>query len=182
MTAQGKSEHLEETVQQLAALYEEHDRNVSPVQRLANRATAALGRPLALTVIVALVLAWVIGNYVARWLGSPAFEEFPFPDLEFVATVVGLVVALLILSTQRHEEQLAERRERLTLQIALLSEKKIAKIIQLLEEQRQDNPLLQSRIDREANAMAIATDPISNLDRLEASEGKNSAGSAGDDR
>jgi mxaJ protein len=38
-------------------------------------------------------------------------------------------VALLILTTQRHEDQLAEKRARLTLQIAVVSENKIAKVI-----------------------------------------------------
>lgn len=36
----------------------------------------------------------------------------------------------------------------------MLSERKIAKLIALMEEQRRDNPLLPSRIDHEAAAMA----------------------------
>ncbi len=39
-----------------------------------------------------------------------ALEEFPFPDLGFIATIAALLVALLILTTQRHEEELAESR------------------------------------------------------------------------
>ena len=137
------------------------------MQRFANRLTAALGRPGALAATVALVIAWTIGNTVAHALGSPALEEFPFPDLGFLATVTALLVALLILTTQRHDEELAERRAALTLHIAMLSEIKIAKVIALLEEQRRDNPMLPSRVDAEASRMARPADPATNLDQLD---------------
>ena len=158
------------SVAQLALLYERHQERTGPVQRFANRLTAALGRPGSLAVIVASVVAWTMGNTVARFMGSHALEQFPFPDLDFIATIAALLVALLILTTQRHEEELAERRARLTLHIAMLSEKKIAKVIGLLEEQRRDNPLLPSRADPEASRMAKPADPATNLDHLDAAE------------
>ncbi len=158
------------SVAQLALLYERHQERTGPVQRFANRLTAGLGRPGSLAVIVTLMVAWTIGNTAARFMGSRALEEFPFPDLDFIATIAALLVALLILTTQRHEEELAERRARLTLHIAMLSEKKIAKVIGLLEEQRRDNPLLPSRSDPEASRMAQPTDPTANLEHLDAAE------------
>lgn len=170
MAWKNEGDHVETTVQQIADLYEEQGRSAAPIQKLANRVTAALGRPFALAIILGIVIVWIAGNYTAHLLGSTALEEFPFPDLALVATIAALLVALLILTTQRHEEELAERRARLTLQIAVLSEKKIAKVIELLEEQRRDNPMLPSRIDREADAMATATDPRASLEQLEASE------------
>ena len=144
----------EATVDQLIKLYDRHEKRTTKIQRLANRATSALGRPVSLVVIFSLAIAWIIGNYVARLLGSTALEEFPFPDLGFMATIAALLVALLILTTQRHEEGLAESRAQLTLHIAMLSERKIAKIIDLLEEQRRDNPMLPLRQDDEAAEMA----------------------------
>ena len=75
-----------------------------------------------------------------------------------MATISALLVALLILTTQRHDEELAESRAQLTLHIAMLSERKIAKIIALLEEQRRDNPMLPSRVDVEAADMAQPAD------------------------
>ncbi|WP_375380847.1 DUF1003 domain-containing protein [uncultured Sphingomonas sp.] len=163
-------DETEASVAQLALLYERHQERTGPVQRFANRLTAGLSRPGSLAVIVTLVIAWTIGNTAARFVGSRALEEFPFPDLDFIATIAALLVALLILTTQRHEEELAERRARLTLHIAMLSEKKIAKVIGLLEEQRRDNPLLPSRPDPEASRMAQPADPAANLDHLDAAE------------
>ncbi|WP_202618054.1 DUF1003 domain-containing protein [Aureimonas leprariae] len=72
----------------------------------------------------------------------------------------------MILTTQRHQDKLAEKRSQLTLQISLLNERKIAKVIALLEEQRRDSPMLPSRIDVEAAEMARSSDPIETLERL----------------
>ena len=146
------------TVDQVAKLYERHDERTGAVQRLANRITSVLGRPASLVAIFAIAIAWMAGNYVVRAVGSTALEEFPFPDLGFLATISALLVALLILTTQRHEEELAERRAQLTLHLAMLSERKIAKVIELLEEQRRDNPMLPTRVDLEASGMARPSD------------------------
>ncbi|WP_174297908.1 DUF1003 domain-containing protein [Sphingomonas bacterium] len=156
----------DETVDQLARLYDRHDQRTTRVQRLANRVTATLGLPLSLVVISGLAIAWIVGNYAARLLGSPALEQFPFPHLEFISTVSALLVALLILTTQRHGEELAESRAQLTLHIAMMSERKIAKVIALLEEQRRDNPMLPSRTDAEAIDMATPSDHDSALGRI----------------
>ena len=156
-----------ETVDQLAKLYDRHDQRTSRVQRTADRITSALGKPVSLLIIFGTAIAWVIGNYIARSMGSTALEEFPFPDLGFVATIAALLVALLILTTQRHQETLAESRAQLTMHIAMLSERKIAKVIELLEEQRRDNPMLPSRVDTEAAELAEPSDHETTLALIE---------------
>jgi uncharacterized membrane protein len=52
------------------------------------------------------------------------------------------------------------------LELAILSEQKTAKVIQLLEESRRDNPLILNRVDQEAEAMAQPADPQSVLDTI----------------
>ena len=73
---------------------------------------------------------------------------------------------MLILTTQRREDQLAGYREQLTLELAILSEQKSAKIISLLEEMRRDSPTLRNRVDEEAAAMSVAADPQAVLDAI----------------
>ncbi len=82
----------------------------------------------------------------------------------------ALGIALLILATQRRDDQLGQHREQLTLQLAILSEQKLAKIIDLIEESRRDNPLLDNRIDRSASAMAMPVDPQSLGDAIKGIE------------
>ena len=158
---------VEETVEGLVELHRQHERSTTRTQRAANRVTSALGRPAAVTLITLLISGWVFGNYIARRVGVRTLEEFPYPQLAFIATIAAVLIALLILTTQRHHDQLAERRAQLTLQVAILSEKKVAKIIALLEEQRRENPMLASRVDDEADAMAQPVDPQESLRSLE---------------
>jgi uncharacterized membrane protein len=73
-------------------------------------------------------------------------------------TLAALYMTVLILATQRRENELASHHEHLTLDLAILSEQKTAKIISLLEELRQDHPDIHDRIDDEAAAMSEPVD------------------------
>ena len=157
----------EQSVAHLAELHRSHERSTTRIQRMANGVTSRLGRPATLAIVLLLILAWMVGNYVARRMGVEALEDFPFPDLAFVATLAAVLIALAILTTQQHQDQLAARRAELTLQIAVLSEKKIAKLIELMEEQRRDNPMLASRVDKEAETMARSLEPEESLAQLD---------------
>lgn len=163
-----ETDHVDESVEGLAELHRRHRANASRAQRIANRVTRRLGRPGVVAAVAAAVLAWVVGNLSASRLHLHALEPAPFPDLALALGIAAVVVALLILSTQQHGEELAERRAELTLQIALLSERKVAKVIALLEEQRSENPLLSSRRDPEAERMSEAADAGDALERIEA--------------
>jgi uncharacterized membrane protein len=161
-------DHTDESIESLAEFHQAHHRSAAPVQKVANRLTRAMSRPGVIAIIFGLIALWPIGNGVAARMGFRPFEQFPFPALELVATVSALLVALLILTTQRHQDELADQRAQLTLQIALLSEKKIAKVIRQLELQRRENPMLPTRVDAEADAMAKPSDPRDSLDRIKA--------------
>ena len=54
----------------------------------------------------------------------------------------------------------------MTLQLAAVSEQKIAKVIELLEEQAQGNPALPDRTDEQAAEMSVASDPKQVLARI----------------
>jgi len=64
-----------------------------------------------------------------RTIDPPAFA-----GLGLAVSLVSLYIVVLILATQQCEYQLAQLREQLTLELAILSEQKTAKVIQLLEE------------------------------------------------
>jgi uncharacterized membrane protein len=68
-------------------------------------------------------------------------------------------MGVLILSTQRRADQLASLRDQMTLELASVTERKVAKVIELLEELRRDSPELKDRIDHEARQMAERINP-----------------------
>lgn len=87
-------------------------------------------------------------------LGIPKYD---LPN-EFLDTA-ALLITTGVLVRQSKQEKLAEQRSHLMLQINLLTEQKVAKIISLLEEMRTELPDLENRYDWEADVMQQATDP-----------------------
>jgi uncharacterized membrane protein len=103
------------------------------------------------------------GRSSAERLGVVPIDAPPFPWTEAVVSVGALYMTVLVLSTQTRENQLSNLREQLTLDLAILSEQKTAKTIELLEELRRDSSAIPNRIDAEAEAMALPANPDSVL-------------------
>ena len=70
------------------------------------------------------MLLWIAGNMLADRAGVAAWDTPPFAWLQGVAGLLALYVTVLILTTQRREDQLAGYREQLTLELAIVSEQK----------------------------------------------------------
>ncbi len=150
--------NIEETVRSIARLHADYYEKATPVQRAIDRLTSLLVRPGFTVCLTSLVGFWIGINLLGPALGYNFGDPPPFPSLTGIASLVSLYIALLILTTQRREYQLARYREQLTLELTILCEQKTTKIIKLLEEARRDNPLIHDRIDEEAEAMAQSAD------------------------
>ncbi len=151
--------HIEDTVQAIAEVHIEHHRQATAVQRAVDRMTRFVGRPRFVGLMTAAFSTWIGANLALHLLKRDPFDPLPFPWLETGATLLALYISVLILITQRRENELTEHREQLTLELSILSEKKSAKIIELLEELRRDLPSVRGRVDAEANEMAKPSDP-----------------------
>ncbi len=162
--------HIEDTIQAIARLHADHRQESGAIQRAVEQSTAWIGRPRFLAGLSVLIAMWVIGNATAGFAGYGVWDVPPFAWLQGVLGLLALYVTLLILTTQRREDQLAGYREQLTLELAILGEQKSAKIIALLEEMRRDSPMLANRVDEEAVAMSVAADPQAVLDAIKETE------------
>jgi uncharacterized membrane protein len=153
--------HIEETIRATVRLYADHHRAATRVQVVVQRMVDLLGRPGFIGLMITAVLCWTGGNLLALAFGYTPIDPASFSWLELAVTLTALCITALIPTTQRRDDQLAEHREQMSLELALLSEQKLAKVIQLLEESRRDNPLLSNRVDASADAMAMPADPPS---------------------
>jgi uncharacterized membrane protein len=68
-------------------------------------------------------------------------------------------MATMVLAAQNRQRHVADEHAQLDLQINLLAEQKVAKLISLLEELRRDMPNVANRVDPLAEAMTHAVDP-----------------------
>jgi uncharacterized membrane protein len=158
--------HIDETIRSINRLHAEHHQNATPAQRAVDGVTALLSRPGFIGVVTVIVLGWASLNLLTGVLGYRPIDPPPFSGLAGAVSLVSLYMVVLILTTQRREDLLARHREQLILELALLSEQKTAKVIELLEEVRRDNPHIHDRIDEQADAMAQPSDPQQVLDAI----------------
>src|ERR1700761_664101 len=135
--------HVEDTVNAIAQLHARHDARATRAQKMVEAATASAGS------------------------GERPFDPLPFQWLELILTLVALLLAILILSTQRRADALADSRERMTLEAVLTTDQKTSKIVQLLEELRRDTPAVPDRVDQEAHDMSTKVSPDAVLGALE---------------
>jgi uncharacterized membrane protein len=99
--------------------------------------------------------------------------------------LAAILITTLVLVSQRRKDELSELREQLTLEIAIMTEQKSAKLIALIEEMRRDNPMMADRIDTEADDMSTAADPEAVLKAVKdvkegAAAGPDDAGGSGE--
>jgi uncharacterized membrane protein len=158
--------HIEETLRSVEGLHAGHHANATQHQRVVDRITSLLGRAGFIAGLTVFVGGWVIVNGLAAALGYRALDPPPFAGLTGVTSIVSLYLVVLILTTQKGDDRLTQRRELLNLELTILSEQKIAKVVGLLEELRHDSPHVHNRVDEMAEAMARPADPQSVVDAI----------------
>ena len=149
---------LDRNVKAIGALRQRADERASTHQLFIERITEALGRPRTIYVVVALVAAWIAWNLVAPRFGLTRPDPPPFYWMQGTIGLAALLMTTMVLTTQNRQVRHGDQRGHLDLQVNLLAEHKIAKVIDLLEELRRDLPSVANRRDLVAEAM---TEPVS---------------------
>jgi uncharacterized membrane protein len=151
--------HIAETIDAVAQIHADHHLKRTVFEKFIDDWTGRLARPAVLAGVIVGVAVWIATNLLAPLAGYTLLDAPPFPWLSGALTLLGVVMGVLILSTQRRADQLAELREQMTLELASVTERKVAKVIDLIEELRRDSPTLKDRTDHEAKQMAMRTSP-----------------------
>ena len=152
--------------QATSALLAAHRDETSALQQSVDRLTGIVGQPGFVAILGVAVMTWIVGNLLVMRLGFRPFDPPPFSWLQCVTSAGALLVAALILTTQRREDQLADHRSHLILELTISNDQKVSKIIDLLEEVRRDNPAIIDRVDRQAVAMATPSDTRAVLEAI----------------
>ncbi len=152
-----------EIAEATARLHAEHKQETGALQQAVDRLTALVGRPSFVAGLAFAILGWITANLLVGRLGYRPADLPPFAWLQGAITTAALFIAALILTTQRRQDQLADHRSQLILELTILNDQKSAKIIELLEEVRRDNPAIADRIDHQAVAMSKPSDTLAVL-------------------
>lgn len=160
---------LGQNIEAIITLQARAEKDLSRTQRVVETVTAFFGRPLFLYIVVIGVTLWMVPNLLPRDFGFPQFDPPPFEWLDHILGFASVLMTTGVLIAQNRQEKMAEQRAQLSLQLNLLSEQKIAKLIALIEELRRDLPNVKNRHDPEAEVMQQAADPHLVIEVLEKS-------------
>lgn len=159
-------EPIAKNIEVITKLYTRAEKDVPRHQQVLEAIASFFGHPSFLYSILAVLVLWILLNLPLPFKGFQ-FDPPPFEGLGLLVDVGSLLITTGVLIRQTRQERLAEQRAQLTLQLNLLSEQKIAKLISLVEELRSDLPNVNNRYDPETEVMKQAADPRVVLDKLE---------------
>ena len=151
----------------MAGFYEAEEQKISGPQDFIEKTSSFAGRPGYLAFLVAFIALWMIVNLFASRLGWIQFDPPPFSWLQGIVSLYALLISTAVLIRQERGARLAEQRAHLDLQVNLLTESKVAKVIELMEELRRDLPNVANRHDPEVASMQTPASPHAVLSALE---------------
>ena len=159
-------DHVESTVQAIADLHAQHDVSANASERLVDAITARLGKPITILILLGLVALWIGVNLGLVAFHLAPWDKPPFEELELLLSLAAVLMTMIILTSQVRAEVLASRRQQLMLQLALLNDHRLAKVVALLEELRRDDPMIRDRTDQQADDMTRTANPTEVLDAI----------------
>ena len=149
----------QENLDVLATYYEREDAELSGVQVVIERISAFFGSPAYFAFAVAFIVIWIAVNCVGVRFGWAHVDRPPFFWLQGIVSANALLLTIAVLIRQNRMAQQAGHRAHLDLQINLLTEQKVSKVLQVLHGQDR-GPASSSAIrDSEAADFAKPADP-----------------------
>lgn len=163
-------EAVDQNIGAVLDYYAREDEKRTGSQRTLEGMSHFIGRPVFLGIIVLFVAAWIGVNKALGSLKLNVFDPAPFFWLQGIVGISALLTATIVLSKQNRLSSQSEQRAHLGLTVTLLTEQKVAKLIDLLEELRRDLPDVTDRHDSGAAALQQSMSPGEVLAALD--EGK----------
>jgi uncharacterized membrane protein len=147
------SDHISQNIESVVALRKREWQTTTPWQRRLERIGRFVSRPLYLLGLLAFVALWILVNSSAALLHLEPFDPPPFVWLEGILTFVALLTTTVVLIAQNRQAKFEQQRADLDLQVNMLTEQKVTKLIHLLEELRRDLPMVKDRHDPQVAAL-----------------------------
>ncbi len=107
------------------------DEKRSFIDILADRTTALLGSNLFLLVNLLIFITWIMIN-TGHIPGVKPFDKFPFSLLTTSVSLEAIILAILVLISQNRAAKVAHLREEVQLQVNVLTEEEITRVMWML--------------------------------------------------
>jgi uncharacterized membrane protein len=173
-------DHIDQNIDSVVGIQKREWEHMSLWQRRVERIGRFAARPSYIVGLLLLTGAWIVLNVGLPLVGRASFDPFPFPLLDGVLTLCALLTSTVVLIAQGRQAKLEQQHTHLDLQVTLLTEQKVSKLIRLLEELRHDLPNVRDRHDPQASVLQEAADTQQVLTAIEQG-GLTSANPAGEE-
>jgi uncharacterized membrane protein len=99
--------------------------------RAADSLTGFFGTLFFLIINLILFSGWILVN-TEKIATIPAFDPFPFPLLTTIVSLEAIFLTVIVLMSQNRQSQTSTIRDELQLQVVLIAEKEITKMLKLM--------------------------------------------------
>lgn len=145
---------LERNIRALLEVRREHERRMSAEDRIAEAITGFAGSMRFVYAHLMLFGGWLLLN-LGVVPGIRPWDPFPFVMLAMFASVEAIFLSTFVLISQNRMSVLSERRADLDLQISLLAEHEVTRLVQMMDALCQH---LGVRLDRPADVDELKED------------------------
>jgi len=149
---------VKSNIDNIAKYYDREEEKISGSQSLIELISSFFGSTIYFGSFVMFVILWIVGNESAILAGYIPIDTPPFIWLQGMLGLNGVLIAIAVLTRQSRMTKISDVQLHLSLQMHLLTEQKVTKVLQLLEALRKDMPDVRNRHDPELTAMQVDTD------------------------
>jgi uncharacterized membrane protein len=142
----------------LETFKQDEEARISVARQRIERISAFFGSPAYFACAVLFILAWIAVNTWRAQEGWRPIDAPPFFWLQGLVSCNALLLTVAVLIRQNRMAQVAEHRSHLDLQINLLSEQKVTKILRIVDELQRELSALRKHPDSEVAEMSKPAD------------------------
>src|ERR1700733_13985377 len=147
-----------ENLEVLSTFKDREEAQISGLQLVIERISRFFGSPLFFAFAVVFIAAWAGLNAWGAHFGWRHIDAPPFFWLQGLVSSNALLLTVAVLIRQNRMSQVAEHRAHLDLQINLLTEQKVTKLLQIMHAPRRDLTELRGRPDSDVAELTKPAD------------------------
>jgi uncharacterized membrane protein len=174
-------DHITDSVEEIARL-EAASAPRGRSDQLSDAITAFSGSMPFIVLHVVWFSAWILLNVPGAPWGR--FDPFPFGLLTMIVSLEAIFLSTFVLVTQNRQAAAADRRARVDLQVNVIAEREVTRLIQLVAEIHKhlglpEPPEAELRVMEQPTRVTELADAIDEADARESANGDSGAAAAG---
>ena len=128
--AKHSSHHIHASRQTVRALKAKADAKRSTIEKLADWINLKIGSIGFLFINLAIIFSWILIN-TDHMPGFMPFDTFPFGLLTLILSIEAIMLTIFVLISQNRATHLFDLREEMDLQIDMITEQEITKLLEM---------------------------------------------------